>query len=126
MQNLKKNNPGMSFTDVGRALGDKWKKMTGMAFLAWSYMYICCLLPIVWTNFFIYWESNCKRYVIADITEAQISYQLIKASVLKKHAFVDAASDALTLHCLASFSASWWVAWVMEGIVAVLSTGRDK
>jgi len=34
MQNLKKNNPGMSFTDVGRALGDKWKKMTGMAFLA--------------------------------------------------------------------------------------------
>ncbi|ERN03798.1 FACT complex subunit SSRP1 [Amborella trichopoda] len=27
-ENLKKNNPGMSFTDVGRALGDKWKKMT--------------------------------------------------------------------------------------------------
>ncbi|XP_020259196.1 FACT complex subunit SSRP1-like [Asparagus officinalis] len=27
-ENLKKNNPGMSFTDVGRALGEKWKKMT--------------------------------------------------------------------------------------------------
>ncbi|WOL08146.1 FACT complex subunit SSRP1 [Canna indica] len=27
-ENLKKNNPGMSFTDVGRALGERWKKMT--------------------------------------------------------------------------------------------------
>ncbi|KAG0466389.1 hypothetical protein HPP92_017969 [Vanilla planifolia] len=27
-ENLKKGNPGMSFTDVGRALGDRWKKMT--------------------------------------------------------------------------------------------------
>lgn len=32
MQNLRKNNPGMSFTDVGRALGEKWKKMTGTPF----------------------------------------------------------------------------------------------
>lgn len=30
LQNIKKTNPGMSFTDVGRALGEKWKKMTGM------------------------------------------------------------------------------------------------
>ncbi|RRT74676.1 hypothetical protein B296_00002170 [Ensete ventricosum] len=28
LQNLKKGNPGMSFTDVGRALGERWKKMT--------------------------------------------------------------------------------------------------
>ncbi|KAK1298695.1 FACT complex subunit SSRP1 [Acorus calamus] len=27
-ENLKKTNPGLSFTDVGRALGEKWKKMT--------------------------------------------------------------------------------------------------
>ncbi|URD86579.1 hypothetical protein MUK42_28561 [Musa troglodytarum] len=27
-ENLKKGNPGMSFTDVGRALGERWKKMT--------------------------------------------------------------------------------------------------
>eukprot|EP00262_Sarcandra_glabra_P010978 TRINITY_DN26688_c0_g1_i1.p1 TRINITY_DN26688_c0_g1~~TRINITY_DN26688_c0_g1_i1.p1 ORF type:complete len:646 (-),score=160.90 TRINITY_DN26688_c0_g1_i1:244-2181(-) len=27
-ENLKKSNPGMSFTDVGRALGERWKKMT--------------------------------------------------------------------------------------------------
>ncbi|XP_020598875.1 FACT complex subunit SSRP1 [Phalaenopsis equestris] len=27
-ENLKKANPGMSFTDMGRALGEKWKKMT--------------------------------------------------------------------------------------------------
>ncbi|XP_068642864.1 FACT complex subunit SSRP1-like [Aristolochia californica] len=26
---LKKDSPGLSFTDVGRALGEKWKKMTG-------------------------------------------------------------------------------------------------
>ncbi|CAN6456058.1 unnamed protein product [Victoria cruziana] len=26
--NVRKSNPGMSFTDVGRALGEKWKKMT--------------------------------------------------------------------------------------------------
>ncbi|CAL9206109.1 FACT complex subunit SSRP1-like [Musa acuminata AAA Group] len=26
-ENLKKGNPGMSFTDVGRALGERWKKM---------------------------------------------------------------------------------------------------
>ena len=31
VQNIKKINPGLSFTDVGRALGDKWKKMSGMA-----------------------------------------------------------------------------------------------
>jgi hypothetical protein len=30
-QNLKKTNPGISFTDVGRVLGEKWKKMSGMA-----------------------------------------------------------------------------------------------
>ncbi|RWW26120.1 hypothetical protein GW17_00009514 [Ensete ventricosum] len=30
LQNLKKGNPGMSFTDVGRALGERWKKMTGL------------------------------------------------------------------------------------------------
>lgn len=30
LQNLKKDNPGLSFTDVGRALGEKWKKMSGM------------------------------------------------------------------------------------------------
>ncbi|KAJ0985546.1 hypothetical protein J5N97_003902 [Dioscorea zingiberensis] len=27
-ENIKKSNPGLSFTDVGRALGDRWKKMT--------------------------------------------------------------------------------------------------
>ncbi|XP_027909661.1 FACT complex subunit SSRP1-like isoform X2 [Vigna unguiculata] len=27
-ENLKKTNPGISFTDVGRVLGEKWKKMT--------------------------------------------------------------------------------------------------
>ncbi|XP_020250206.1 FACT complex subunit SSRP1 isoform X2 [Asparagus officinalis] len=27
-ENIKKSNPGMAFTDVGRALGEKWKKMT--------------------------------------------------------------------------------------------------
>ncbi|KAM0932683.1 putative chromatin remodeling & transcriptional activation HMG family [Dioscorea sansibarensis] len=27
-ENIKKINPGLSFTDVGRALGDKWKKMS--------------------------------------------------------------------------------------------------
>ncbi|KAL9323426.1 hypothetical protein ACSQ67_008283 [Phaseolus vulgaris] len=27
-QNLKKSNPGISFTDVGRVLGEKWKKMS--------------------------------------------------------------------------------------------------
>jgi len=31
LQNLKKTNPGISFTDVGRVLGEKWKKMSGMA-----------------------------------------------------------------------------------------------
>lgn len=28
-QNVKKTNPGIAFTEVGRVLGDKWKKMTG-------------------------------------------------------------------------------------------------
>ncbi|XP_039117381.1 FACT complex subunit SSRP1 [Dioscorea cayenensis subsp. rotundata] len=27
-ENIKKSNPGLSFTDVGRALGDRWKKMS--------------------------------------------------------------------------------------------------
>eukprot|EP00252_Welwitschia_mirabilis_P021283 TRINITY_DN5415_c0_g1_i1.p1 TRINITY_DN5415_c0_g1~~TRINITY_DN5415_c0_g1_i1.p1 ORF type:complete len:652 (+),score=167.25 TRINITY_DN5415_c0_g1_i1:276-2231(+) len=27
-ENLRKNNPGMSFTDVGRTLGERWKKMS--------------------------------------------------------------------------------------------------
>lgn len=27
-ENLKKSNPGISFTDVGRVLGEKWKKMS--------------------------------------------------------------------------------------------------
>lgn len=27
-ENIKKSNPGIAFTDVGRVLGDKWKKMT--------------------------------------------------------------------------------------------------
>ncbi|CAN6442324.1 unnamed protein product [Victoria cruziana] len=27
--NVKRTNPGLSFTDVGRALGEKWKKMSG-------------------------------------------------------------------------------------------------
>jgi structure-specific recognition protein 1 len=27
-ENVKKSNPGIAFTDVGRVLGDKWKKMT--------------------------------------------------------------------------------------------------
>ncbi|EHA8587922.1 FACT complex subunit SSRP1 [Cocos nucifera] len=27
-ENIKKTNPGMSFTDVGRALGERWKKMS--------------------------------------------------------------------------------------------------
>ncbi|KAF5479206.1 hypothetical protein F2P56_000050 [Juglans regia] len=27
-ENVKKSNPGIVFTDVGRVLGDKWKKMT--------------------------------------------------------------------------------------------------
>ncbi|KAL5806615.1 hypothetical protein ACOSQ4_029348 [Xanthoceras sorbifolium] len=27
-ENIKKNNPGIAFTDVGRVLGDKWKKMS--------------------------------------------------------------------------------------------------
>ncbi|XXG64352.1 hypothetical protein AAC387_Pa05g2330 [Persea americana] len=27
-ENLKRNTPGLSFTDVGRALGERWKKMT--------------------------------------------------------------------------------------------------
>lgn len=29
-QNVKKTNPGISFTEVGRVLGEKWKKMSGM------------------------------------------------------------------------------------------------
>ncbi|XP_044504433.1 FACT complex subunit SSRP1 isoform X2 [Mangifera indica] len=27
-ENIKKSNPGIAFTDIGRVLGDKWKKMT--------------------------------------------------------------------------------------------------
>ena len=27
-ENVKKTNPGIAFTEVGRVLGDKWKKMT--------------------------------------------------------------------------------------------------
>ncbi|MCH98748.1 FACT complex subunit SSRP1-like, partial [Trifolium medium] len=27
-ENIKKTNPGISFTDVGRVLGEKWKKMS--------------------------------------------------------------------------------------------------
>lgn len=29
-QNVKKTNPGISFTELGRVLGEKWKKMSGM------------------------------------------------------------------------------------------------
>lgn len=29
VQNIKKSNPGLSFTEVGKALGEKWKKMSG-------------------------------------------------------------------------------------------------
>lgn len=29
MQNVKKTNPGISFTDVGKVLGERWNKMTG-------------------------------------------------------------------------------------------------
>lgn len=32
MQNIKKSTPGIAFTEVGRVLGDKWKKMTGIFF----------------------------------------------------------------------------------------------
>ena len=28
MQNLKKSNPGTSFTDVSRILGEKWKRLS--------------------------------------------------------------------------------------------------
>lgn len=27
-ENVKKSNPGMAFTDIGRTLGDRWKKMS--------------------------------------------------------------------------------------------------
>lgn len=30
LQNIKKSNPGISFTELGRVLGDKWNKMSGM------------------------------------------------------------------------------------------------
>lgn len=30
LQNIKKSIPGLSFTEVGRALGEKWKKMSGI------------------------------------------------------------------------------------------------
>ncbi|EOY03382.1 High mobility group isoform 3 [Theobroma cacao] len=29
-ENVKKSNPGIAFTEVGKVLGDKWKKMSGM------------------------------------------------------------------------------------------------
>lgn len=41
MQNLKRNTPGLSFTDVGRALGERWKKMTGMCLLTCAFTLIC-------------------------------------------------------------------------------------
>lgn len=36
LQNVKKTTPGIAFTEVGRVLGDKWKKMSGM--YAWSWV----------------------------------------------------------------------------------------
>lgn len=30
LQNVKKTNPGISFTEVGKVLGDKWNKMSGV------------------------------------------------------------------------------------------------
>lgn len=36
MQNVKKTNPGISFTDVGKVLGERWNKMTG-----WYNLNIC-------------------------------------------------------------------------------------
>lgn len=32
-QNVKKSNPGIAFTDVGKVLGDRWNKMSGTAIL---------------------------------------------------------------------------------------------
>ncbi|XP_043707395.1 FACT complex subunit SSRP1 isoform X2 [Telopea speciosissima] len=32
-ENIKKDNPGIPFTDVARVLGERWKKMTGILFL---------------------------------------------------------------------------------------------
>lgn len=29
IQNIRKSNPGMAFTEMGRALGERWRKMTG-------------------------------------------------------------------------------------------------
>lgn len=30
MQNVKKANPGIPFTEIGKVLGERWNKMTGM------------------------------------------------------------------------------------------------
>lgn len=31
MQNVKKSNPGIAFTEVGRVLGERWNKLTGIS-----------------------------------------------------------------------------------------------
>lgn len=42
LQNVKKGSPGLSFTDIGRALGDRWKKMSGMFLSTFVSFYFPC------------------------------------------------------------------------------------
>lgn len=41
---MKKSNPGIAFTEVGRVLGERWNKLSGWLFLWHSGIYLICFI----------------------------------------------------------------------------------
>lgn len=81
-QNLKKTNPGISFTDVGRVLGEKWKKMSGIQ---------CCQFLISCSStmsnssfelYYVYW-LNCILFYLLNAQRKRRSHTRQKRERIK-------------------------------------------
>lgn len=56
MQNVKKSNPGIAFTEVGRVLGERWNKLTGISPIFQFYSCFSWLCDCIAS-----YKSQCRR-----------------------------------------------------------------
>lgn len=98
VQNIKKSNPGLSFTDVGRALGDRWKKMSGMALVCVPSEAVLMFLSLILQSF-PYVSIIFNKGLIFTILKHALIYIYVDTGVGMLYIIIRTQNKYLHLSC---------------------------